>query len=427
MKKILIVIIIIIVIVLAMFVFKICPPKGPWPTPPWCKTFSINQYDVKVDAEQLSQVKAVNMYDTWGRNYNMNMVETTWDNLESSFNRVQDLGASVVYVHDFDRAIYEKGQDYTSTKYVLADDIFGNDMRDEAISVKHLKKIVTTAHERGLKLGIKRNLTFLDMGSLIVSGIKGTIEQDVAKSFAEFNREHSDEWVKDYFAKWQSRLIEKAKIYQDAGVDIMSVSPTFQDPQFAGHEILANELWKKLISEVKNNFKGQILIDFNVYGLVDGNNGAEQWHKYDYYKDADIVEARVYKILEKYQSGNKNLKQDTIKMVNGLNQAAEDLGIKIHIFFAPSSYVDGLYLGPVEYLDVNSDKIKKLSKDYEVQAMAIDEFFRTTKDKQNIIGLNIGNFAWDDALDPDVRARVSVSAGFRNKPAETVVKEWYKE
>jgi len=431
MKKILLIIIgaivVIFIAVLAMFWFKACPPKGPWPMPPWCKVFVINKYDVSLNAEKLSQIKAVNMYDTWGRNYNMGMVEATWDNIESSFNRVENIGAGEVYVHDFDRAIYGKNHDYSSTDYVLEDDIFGNDMRDQAISASDLKKLVAAAHKNGLKLGIKRNLTFIDMGNLLVSGLRGTIGQDVASNFSKFNQGHTQEWVKDYFAKWQARLVEKAKIYQVAGVDIMSVSPTFQDPQFVGQEALANELWKKLITEVKNNFKGQVLVDFNVYGLVDGNNGSENWRKYDYYKNADIVEVRVYKILEKYQSANKNLKQDLAQMANGLDESARELGIKISVFFAPSSYIDGLYSGPVEFLDINNERIKNLEKDYDIQANAFDGFFSAIKNKSNIVRINSANFTWDDAIDPEVMPRVSISASFRNKPAENVVKEWYQK
>lgn len=431
MKKILFiifcVIIVVIIAVLVMFWFKVCPPKGPWPTPPWCKVFAINKYDISVNAERLSQIKAINMYDTWGRNYNMGMVEVTWNNIESSFKRIKDIGANEVYVHDFDRAVYGKNYDYASTDYALEDDIFANDMRDQAISDSDLKKLVAEAHKMGLKLGIKRNLTFIDMGNLLVSGLKGTIGQDVASNFSQFNQGHTEEWIRDYFAKWQTRLVEKAKMYQSAGVDIMSVSPTFQDPQFADHEALANELWKKLIAEVKSNFKGQVLVDFNVYGLVDGNNGAENWRQYDYYKNADIVETRVYKILEKYQSANKNVKQDLAQMVNGLDESAKKLGIKISVFFAPSSYADALYSGPVEFLDINNKTIKSLEKDYNIQATAFGDFFLAINNKSNITRINAGNFTWDDAIDPDVIPRVSISASFRNKPAETVIKGWYQK
>lgn len=432
MKKILIILGVIILIVIIMFLANICPPKGPWPTPPWCKgSFEIFNYPVSVQASHLSQIKAVNMYDTWGRNYNMNMFETTWSNIDQSFDRVKSLGAQEVFVHDFDRAKYKGEFSYKSLDYKFIDETFWNDFRDESISKTDLEKMVQSAHSRGLKFGIKRNLAFVNIGKFILSGISGEISSDVAKDYKEFNSSHTDEWIKDYFQKWQNRLVEKGKMYQEAGVDIMSISPGFQDPTFAGKEELANGLWKNLITEVRKEFKGQIMVDFNVYGFNDGNNGEENWLKYDYYKTADVIEVKVYKILEKYQTkSEKNLeimKQEIGSMLSDLDAKAKQLGIKISVFWAPSSYKDGLFNGPVEFLDIRNSAIKNLEKDYDAQSEAYNYFFEAVKNKTNITGINIGNFTWDDALDPEVKALVSISASFRNKPAEQVVKEWFNK
>lgn len=420
----------VVLIVGAMFYWNICPPHGPWPTPPWCRSnFVIYNYDLEVAVEPLSQIKAVNMNDTWGRNYNMSMVETTQGNIDTSFDRLKAFGANEVYVHDFDRAIYVGETNYESTDYKLADETFWNDMRDESINEAELKKLVDVAHSRGMKLGIKRNLAFVNIGKFILSGLKGNISADVSSDYAKFNKSHSEEWIRDYFQKWQIRLIEKGRIYEKAGVDIMNISPTFQEPTFAGHEELANNLWKELIAELRKNFNGEIAVDFNIYGFNDGNNGTENWLKYDYYKSADIVEIKVYKVLEKYQlkneQNNLSMQQEIESMIVDFDRKAGELGIKVSIFFAPSSYKYGIFLGPVEYLDVKNPAIFNLEKDYDAQANAFKYFFMAVKNTKNISRINVGNFAWDDAMDPEVRAKVSVSAGFRNKPAETVVKEWY--
>lgn len=37
-KKILILLAVFILVPLLMAVFKVCPPQGPWPLPPWCKS-----------------------------------------------------------------------------------------------------------------------------------------------------------------------------------------------------------------------------------------------------------------------------------------------------------------------------------------------------------------------------------------------------
>ena len=88
------------------------------------------------------------MTDTRGRNYNMSMFEDTRKNIETSFDRVKELGAQEVYVNDFHRAIFDKGSDYTTTNYKIADETFWNDMRDQSISEKELKKLSDAAHSR---------------------------------------------------------------------------------------------------------------------------------------------------------------------------------------------------------------------------------------------------------------------------------------
>lgn len=414
----------IIIIIAVMFSLNICPPKGPWPTPPWCNAkFTKYEYELNVSPKYLPQTKAVNMFDTWGRNYNMSMIENTRDNIDESFSRVQSLGAKEIYVHDFDRAVYEGESDFSSTNYQLVDEIFLNDMRDESMNETDLKKLVAQAHEKNIEIGIKRNISFVNIGKYIKEGLSGNISQSVTKDYQDFNKSHSEEWIKDYFAKWQKRLLEKGAIYQNAGVDIMSISPSFQEPTFAGQEQLANEEWKKLIKELRKVFKGKIMLDLNVYGLVDGKNGLENWQLYDYYQEADIVEVKIYNIISKHK--NKGIEKGMEDMISEIDEMAGAKNIKVSIFFAPSSYKNGIFTGPVEVLDYKNQEINKLEKDYEEQVQAFNYFFEAVKDKQNIDRINVGNFAWDDALDPEVKPRISLSAGFRNKPAEEVVGAWF--
>gem|GEM_PF-5789278 len=78
----------------------------------------------------------------------MSMFEDTRKNIEESFDRIKELGAEEVYVHDFHRALFDKGSDYTTTNYKIADETFWNDMRDQSISTKELKKLAEAAHSR---------------------------------------------------------------------------------------------------------------------------------------------------------------------------------------------------------------------------------------------------------------------------------------
>lgn len=432
-KLITILIFFVLTIIAIMFTFKICPPKGPWPTPPWCSTKNFERifYNIKTNSQKLAQIKAINMVDTWGRNYNMNMIETTQSNIESSFDRVKELGASEVYVHDFHRAIYKGEADINSLNYTIEDETFWNDFRDQSISVLELHKLADAAHARGLKIGIKHNMSFVNIGKYILNGLTGNIEEEVLKDMENLKKPKTEEWIRDYFSKWQARMVNKARMYQKAEIDIMSISPSFHTVSFVGREELANDLYKKLIEEVRRVFLGQIYAEVNLYGLLDGNLEKENWNKYDFYKNADIKEVRVYNLPTKFQTKDNPDKAEILsamkKLVSELNRKAGEKGIILSLFFAPSSYKNSINKGPVEIYDTNNSFVKSLEADMDEQLNSFQSMFESLKNMNNINRINVGNFSWDDALDPQIKPRVSITATFRNKPSEETIKAWFNK
>jgi len=435
MKKIIISLLILLVLaglmVGLMFSFKICPPQGPWPTPPWCqeKNFVRNNFTIKTETLTLAQIKAVNMFDTWGRNYNFGMLENTRDNITNSFDRVKALGASEVYVHDFHRAVYQGKTDFSSTNYQIVDDVFLNDFRDEALTPADLNNLAKNAHDRGLKIGVKHNLTFVDMGKYLLSGLKGDIQKNTENDYAAFNKVHGEAWIKDYFSKWQDRLVARAKMYQSAGIDIMSITPTFMGPTFAGQEILANSLEKNLIKEIKKVFSGQIYAELSLYGVLDGRDGQENWSLYDYYKDADIKEARLYYFPEKYRlagsPSEKNMEPVFNLIFNDLETFAAKNKIKLTLFFSPFSYDNAINNGLVEFYDARNENVINKKQNWQHQADAYQAMFKALAGRKEIERLNVGGFWWDDAMDPEIKPRVSLNGSPRNKIAEEIIKQWF--
>ncbi|MFA6963545.1 MAG: hypothetical protein WC227_02425 [Patescibacteria group bacterium] len=415
-----------IIISALMFATDTCPPKGPWPTPPWCSASPArNSYSVSTNAVKLSQTKAVSMSDTWGRNYNMGMFETTQKNISSSFDRVAELGAKEVYVNDFHLAKFGKGSDFTTTDYEIVGDTFWNDFRDEEISTKDLKKLADGAHSRGLKIGIKHNISFVDMRKYIKAGLSGDIQTGVVSDYEKFNTSHSEEWIKDYFAKWQTRLIERGSLYQSAGIDTMSISPTWMEPIFAGHEALANSLQNELIRNVREVFRGQIYAEVNRYGFMENINGKEDWTKYDFFTNADVIEIRVYDLPEKYRG--LDAKTGIYRYLQDLNSKAGEKKVKLTIFFAPSSYTNSLNKGALEVLDSRSEGVINVSADYQYQNGAFEAFFASLAGLSNIERIDVANYPWDDSLDPEVKPKLSVACTFRNKPAEEIIKSWFNK
>jgi len=355
----------------------------------------------------------------------MSMFEDTRKNINESFDRVKELWAQEVYVHDFHRAIFDKGSDYTTTNYKIADETFWNDMRDQSISEKEMKKLVEAAHSRWLKLGIKHNMAFVNIGKYILKGISWKIQENVVEDFEKFNAGHSEEWIRDYFIKRTARMVEKWAMYQKVGVDIMSISPTRMEPKFAGHEVLANELQKQLITKLRKVFTGKIYVEVSRYGFFENRDGNENRTKYDFYQNSDIVEIRIYDLMQKFH--NMEIAAGIKSYINELDTIAGKKWIKLSIFLAPSSYKDSMKKGVLEVLDSNSEIVKNTEADFDYQANIFELFFTALSKTNNFERINVANFTWDDALDPKVKPKLSVASTFRNKPAEEVIKKWFNK
>ncbi|MFW0861992.1 MAG: hypothetical protein ACKKL6_00170 [Candidatus Komeilibacteria bacterium] len=421
--------IIVILVVGIMFVFKLCPPPGPWMSPPWCvdNSFEAIEYETTHEPGHLSQVKAVNMSDTWGRNYNFNMIENTRNNIDSSFARVAGLGAEEVYVNDFHMAKYEEDDNFTSLDYEIVDEIFLNDLRDEAMTEDDIDDLVKAAHDNGMKLGIKHNMAFVDIGKYIgLSDIAGSVQED----YANFNSGHTAEWINDFFDKWTVRLVKKAQMYDKYGVDIISITPTWMGPTFVGQEDLANTRWRELITELRNNFSGEIQTLVSYYGFVDGVDGQEDWSKYDYYQLADIVELDVYELPTKYglidNPSIDQMEKVWDKFFADTTKRSKAEGFKLTVMASIFSVPNALNNGIVEFYDIIGDALDGIVKDWDYQADAFQALFKSLENNEDIDRIIIGGYWWDDAMDPLVKPRISLSQSIRNKPAQAVVEKWFK-
>jgi len=410
---------------ISMFLFDLCPPDGPWPIPPWCSSVGEAVYfETDYKAGSLTQVIGVNMADTWGANYNFGMFENTRDNIDSSFDRISSYGSKEVFVHDFHRAVYSDSYDSQSLDYEIVDEIFMNDQRDESMTQEDMNNLAKSAHLRGMKIGINQNMAFVDIGKYI--GL-GDISSAVEKDISEFNDYHSEEWVRDFFSKWKMRMVERAKMAEKANVDYFSITPSWMEPTYHSHEELVNDLWKEVIFEVSQVYSGEISIRVSSYGFIEGFDGKEDWTKYDYYKDADMIEYRFYSMPEGYKVGS-DLSKDNIKLkfeefFSDLNSVAVERDVKMSIMFAPFSYPSAIDNGIVEYHDI-LDKENLISRDWKHQEDSYQAFFESLEGKGSIEKVLVGGYWWDDAMDPEVFVKISVSPSIRNKPAEAVVKKW---
>lgn len=431
-KKITYVVLGVVGIVAIMAVFRLCPPQGPWLIPPWCMDFERKHFDLMVTTGPLGMIPAVNMADTWGNNYNFSMFESTRDNIASSFDIVKELGAREVYVHDFHRAVYhDETPELGSTAYDILDETFWNDFRDESFSEEDLQELTRAAHERGLKLGVRHNMSFVNIGKYIAKGATGKISESVEEDFRALNEVSKDQaWVRTFFEKWEARLVERARLYEKYGIDMMDITPGWMNPSFPGNEKIANESWKRLIASVRKEFSGAIITDANLYGLLDGRVGEEDYRVYTYLSDVDMVLVPFYGLHDTYRTsgdfGVLSIERSLDRVLGMLAKEAARRNIKLSLFYSPFSYRGAINEQPVEALDIKNPKIQALIPDEEEQRDAYQAMFQSIAKYPEFERVIAGNMWWDDARDPEVSVPISILPTFRNKPAEAVISAWFR-
>ncbi|MDP2795878.1 MAG: hypothetical protein Q8N94_00020 [Methanoregula sp.] len=373
------------------------------------------------------------MSDTWGRNYNMMMMEDTRANIDTSFEQAAKTGASEVYVTDFQRAIFNNATaDWvTDANYHYEGDIFANDMRDEAMTQEDMNRLAASAHKNGMKIGWKTSVHFVDIGKYIASGVSGTIGKDTAADWELWSKTpRTSAWTRVYFARYRAMLLEKAAMLNAAGFDEMIITPGWHTPNFHPVEKEANELWKETIRDVKATFKGRVGVVLDTYGFMDGKNADEDWTQYDYYTAADNCYYFLYTIPTKYVTSQDTDKSTLTLEFNAyldtLEQNAKAKNIKIRIVPGIFSYKGGIIANrfDIDPLDINNPAVKSAQPDWIGQADAYDALFTAAEGREWISGIIPNGFAWDESMDPGIPAKLSIGIQYRTKPAEGVITKW---
>lgn len=373
------------------------------------------------------QIYSAFMMDTWGANYNFNMFENTRKHINSAFTRVAETGATEVIVTDMAQTYFNnKDNDYVhnSTDYEIRGAIFGDDMRDEAMTDDDIEKLGKAAKEKGLVLAAEVGVSFRNIGKYFKTlDVKG----GEAEFWNEFGKAKTEEWINDFFDKWQAYLIARAGKMVKAGFDTVYVTPRAY-VNFYPYESLANTRWKTLISEVqKTGIRVGAFLNTNwLY-----NDWQEDWSKYDYYTLADKILYHIDSIDERYNptSGMSilQMKNKFELYLKDVKTKAKNSGIEVGVIFAAPSYKDAILEGYLEFNDILDEYMMNKEIDWQHQADAYEAFFQAAEGEDWIKEIDTFGYWWDDAMDPKTaNNRISITQTTRNKPAEAVFKKWVK-
>lgn len=355
-------------------------------------------------------IMSMGMFDTWGRNYNFNWFEDTREHIAGSFERVARTGVEEVYANDFFMADYGEGSRIGSTDYSIIGEVFDNDMRDEVMTQNDLDSLAREARANGLKIGWRASMHFVDIGKYIGSP---NITAEVAKDWEEFGKPKTEEWVSDYLGKWKQVMLERAEMLNEAGFDIMILTPGYMTPNYYPHEELANDMWHDTIRSVSAAFNGQVGIVVDQCGFLEGVCGQEDWSQYDFYQEADIVYYNILQLPDAYRTTEnpsvEEMKEKFTEYLDDLEGRATDAGVNLSIIAAVDSYENAVNEGVVEFNDIDNPPIQALTVDWQHQADALEALFQAAEGRTNIVRMAPFGYWWDDAMDPeDTEVRISI-------------------
>ena len=474
-KKIIFTILGVLVILFAVIaVFKICPPQGPWPTPPWCGTTSVSAKKTFEDmlvvpadpskitypdfyqqaestsmtisdpyclinasetaypatylgAYPLPQIKGaplpseikrvVAFQDTW---ISHPLGNPNINNCLSFKNAIFSLIGKGVMFESYEKTLPRVkmlgGDTIAITNYILFSNFKTASVENEnpIINDKTLRKIVKTAKSRGVDV-----LLYLNLGPGVnrVNDPVGDIP--------------NDEWLATLIDNYAVFLLNQAKIAEETGIKGIMLNHFDYNPSIKGHETAYQNKMLELIKKARSIYSGQLIL------LVD-----PLW-------DADLtkisgvlsaVDAYIYTPQTNVLAGvgDKTVSVDNLKRLylENFKQIGADFRkynkpfyFRILIQSYKDFLVDGFQETHCIQRGVDPCYQTKLKPDFSVQAIAYEAMMEAIKEAHgkflNVAAVDTYGYSFTDVLLPQV-SLPQMSHSVRNKPAESIIKEWFK-
>ncbi len=400
----------------SMFVFKLCPPEGPWIKPPWCEgsayiPFKYTELNYIKKTYQPTNKKLdfiVGTMDMWGNPHLLlDLGEDTKDNVKSTLKKISEIGAEGLYLTDFAQ--------FTSDLQIKE-----GSTGAETISQKELEGIVSTAKQLGLKKVILIvNLYNLELG--FSRWRKGdTTNTNISQILSSKNKEN---WKK-LFENWNEFLKNEAQKASKAGVDYLVVVPgDFVFSNTEDKEIL-NSAYKLFADTARKFFKGKIGI-FLYYNDV-AKIKEDTLKKFDFVvvswdPNGDYMAREIFKNVKEDPEEIKKAFKIWLSLPSWQHLKDKEIFLSITM----PSYDGALQKGWIEPGGTYGPEYKK---DYKEQALAYEALFRSLYENDfNISGIISYGYWWTDRIYPEVRVlRNDLSHSIRNKDAEKVFYKWSK-
>lgn len=454
------IVLVLIVGVSVMLFLKICPPSGPWPIPPWC-IGNTEKIDVANAITITTDINKINYPELYNKPSPVSVVvenpfcviareevtypisylgkyefpKTKGAPLATEISRIIGIKDTWIPEPNLNKNCYSSG--YTATKKAYektlervkklgAEQItftnyvhFSNFKNAEidgpekaAVSEEDLKFVANKAREQNLKVILYLNLA---PGKQVVSEIPNA------------------DWLNTLIKNWEPFVLNQAKIAEETKIDAIMLNHFDYQPNVKGFENTYGKETLALLTKVRIIYSGKILL------MIDPIWGADLGKLDSLLKQVDgFIYTPTTDIL-KYKS-DKTVSVNNLKTVYLDNFAS--LGRDFNKYNKPI-YIRVLIQSSEEFLEngwsedmfckvrgSESCYQKNLAVDFGAQAIAYEAMLEAINQVHNkyftVGGVDSYGYWFTDVILPDT-SQPQIAQSIRNKPAESIVKEWFKK
>lgn len=317
------------------------------------------------------------------------------------------------YVKTLPRVKMLGGEMITITNYVHFSNFqtAGVENDKPAINDDTLRKIAKTAKSQGLDVILYLNL---------------------APGKEKVGEIPSDEWLATLIDNYEPFLLNQAKMAEETGINGIMLNHFDYQPTIKGHETIYQAKMLELIKKVRSVYSGQLIL------MIDPLIGADTAKISEVMSSVDAYLYTPHTTVLAYSDDKtvsvQNLKRLYLKNLKEIGDTVGKYNKPVYLRILVQSENDFLTNGWDEdmfCIQRGSDPCYQanLKPDFSVQAIAYEALMEAIKEANgkylDVAGTDTYGYWFTDVLLP-MASQPQIAQSIRNKPAESILKEWFK-
>lgn len=255
-------------------------------------------------------------------------------------------------------------------------------------SLANLERVTSHAKGEGLKVALYPQLVGHYMA---IDDIDVPIESG----------DPSDEWLENHVDDLERFNLYNAHTAQTTGIDYLLVQPSIA-PMSDTYRKRYNERMKEIIAKMRDLYTGKILAEIE---------GEEVDHPVDYWRDADIVSARVQEVYDFIDFDTSQEEADRL-----MAEYLDDKYEWAHQLSGKPFIMQQFTVGPLEGF-IDNPTVEQAEAHWDRQKKIHEAIFKAANERDWISGIWL--FAYNFSDMPE-----KIDANIRGKPAEELAATW---